>query len=213
MLNHEQTIISQYANSPILCQIIAQFNDCFDPRANLRQFYDLIWNVETAQGMGLDIWGRIVGISREIRMVLEDEYVGFTRGFTAFNDTGVWGLDGEANAKPVYLNDELYRKVIMLKAMSNIIYATAPNINTLLRTMFGRRGRAYFVKMHTMAARYVFEFQLLPIERAIIRETNLLPRPSGVLLEFDEIDVAHTFGYQSTELAPFDVGAFYSSGA
>lgn len=208
MLDYRKTLISQYANSPILCQIIAQFNDCIDPRANLQQFYDVIWNVDTAQGVGLDIWGRIVGIGREVRVTLEDEYLGYTQGFTPFND-GIWGLDGEANTHPVSMDDATYRKVIMLKAMSNIIYATAPNINRLLRTMFGKRGRTYFMKTGTMTARYVFEFSLLPLERAIIQQTDLLPRPSGVLIDFDELDIKKTFGYQNSDLAPFGEGAFF----
>ena len=99
--------------------------------------------------------------------------------------------------------------MIMLKAMSNIIYATAPHINRLLREMFGKRGRAYFVKNGTMAARYVFEFYLLPVERAIIRQSDLLPRPSGVLLDFYEPEADKTFGYIEANLAPFGEGAFF----
>ena len=75
--------------------------------------------------------------------------------------------------------------------------------------MFEKRGRAYFVKNGTMAARYVFEFFLLPAERAIIRQSDLLPRPSGVLLDFYEPEVNKTFGYIEANLAPFGEGAFF----
>nr|DAN67287.1 MAG TPA: Protein of unknown function (DUF2612) [Caudoviricetes sp.] len=207
MRNLQQTIISQYANSPIICGMIEQFNQCIDPRADAMEFYRDIWDIETAKGYGLDIWGRIVGIERYVFITSHDENVGFATGFTPFN-SGTWS-SGEDDGRKYRMDDGTYRKIIMLKAMSNITYASAPNINRLLSIMFEKRGRAYFVKNGTMAARYVFEFFLLPTERAIIRQSDLLPRPSGVLLDFYEPEVDKTFGYIEANLAPFGEGAFF----
>lgn len=207
MINLQDTLISQYANSPVICGLIKHFNDCIDPRADLKRFYRDIWDIDTAKGYGLDIWGRIVGIGREVLITPQDEYIGFTQGYTPFNQ-GVWS-SGENNERRYRLDDDTYRKIIMLKAMSNITYATAPHINRLLSIMFAKRGRAYFVKNGTMAARYVFEFYLLPVERSVIRQTDLLPRPSGVLLDFYEPEVDKTFGYIEADLAPFGEGAFF----
>lgn len=64
MQNVEKTIISQYANSPIICALIERMNEWIDPRADIEQFYNMVFNVATAQGYGLDVWGRIVGIGR-----------------------------------------------------------------------------------------------------------------------------------------------------
>lgn len=207
MIDVKETVISQYANSSVICRLIRRFDECIDPRADRRRFYDTVWNVSTAQGFGLDIWGAIVGIGREVMIAAQDEYIGFTQGFTPFGN-GVWS-SGEGLERQYRLDDDAYRRVIMLKAMSNIIYATAPHINRLLREMFGTRGRAYFVKNGTMAARYVFEFYLLPVERAIIRQSDLLPRPGGVLLDFYEPEADKTFGYIEANLAPFGEGAFF----
>jgi hypothetical protein len=66
MRNVEQTIISQYGNSATITQLIQNMNDYIDPRADIDNFYSFIWNVDTAQGFGLDIWGRIVNVSRSI---------------------------------------------------------------------------------------------------------------------------------------------------
>lgn len=207
MITVGETLISQYANSPVICRLIRRLDDCIDPRTDKQRFYDTVWNVSTAQGFGLDIWGAIVGIEREVMISAQDEYIGFAQGFTPF-DSGVWSA-GEGLERRYRLDDDTYRRVIMLKAMSNIIYATAPHINRLLREMFGSRGRAYFVKNGTMAARYVFEFYLLPVERAIIRQSDLLPRPCGVLLDFYEPEADKTFGYIEANLAPFGEGAFF----
>lgn len=207
MNNLQKTIVSQYANSHILCDLIKVMNITIDPNKNIRDFYKIFWNVETAEGFGLDFWGKVVGIERHFYLTAEDEFVGFANGFTPFNQ-GSWASDGVIDKKYI-LDDDTYRKVILLKAFRNIIYATFPNINELLRIMFQKRGRAYIIKNNTMSARYVFEFALLPIERAIIRQTNILPIPSGVLIEFYEIEIDQTFGFKETELAPFGQGAFF----
>ena len=66
MLNVEQTIISEYGNSPTLCQLVHNIDLYLDPRADIDNFYNWVWNIDTAQGFGLDIWGRIIGVSREV---------------------------------------------------------------------------------------------------------------------------------------------------
>ena len=89
MNNVEQTIISQYGNSATISQLIHNMNEYIDPEVNIWAFYNFVFNVQTAQGFGLDIWGRIVG------------------------------LQGGRNilANPVYvLDDTAFRSVILLKA-------------------------------------------------------------------------------------------------
>ena len=44
MRNLQQTIISQYANSPIICGMIERFNRCIDPRADAMEFYRDVWD-------------------------------------------------------------------------------------------------------------------------------------------------------------------------
>jgi hypothetical protein len=57
MLNFEDTIISQYDTAPTLTQLITNINTYIDPTADLDAFYNLIWNVDTAQGIGLGYLG------------------------------------------------------------------------------------------------------------------------------------------------------------
>ncbi|WP_152882578.1 DUF2612 domain-containing protein, partial [Burkholderia multivorans] len=54
MLNVEQTILSQYGNSATITQLIQNFNQYIDPRADIDAFYNAVWNIDTAQGFGLD---------------------------------------------------------------------------------------------------------------------------------------------------------------
>lgn len=72
-----QTILSQYADSDRITGLIETFFDAIDQTENFDAFYDNIWNLDTATGYGLDIWGRIVGVSRVLQ-VANVQFFGFS---------------------------------------------------------------------------------------------------------------------------------------
>lgn len=200
-----KTVMSQYANSPRILSMINTLGDALDLSQLNRDFYDMVVNVNTARGVGLDIWGRIVGVSREINAANpEGEYFGFADGFFTFGDRPF--SSGGSGADVWKLGDTAYRDLIFLKAMANIVYATAPNINALLRYVF--RGNSYYMPRGNMTASYVFEFILTPFERHIVYNTDILPRPCGVLLDYIELDADTTFGFFGSGLQPFNQGTF-----
>lgn len=178
----KSTILSQYANSPILMRLIGDLTDAIDPSANIELFYKLVMNLHTAQGFGLDVWGRIVGIDRNIGISdSQGEYFGFAGGFYPFNNRPFRGV----NEKSGGLSDIAYRNLIIMKALSNIIYATAPNINKLLKIAFNGR-RCYYLITGPMQAQYVFEFKLTVLERFIVHNMSILPHPCGVKVDIVE---------------------------
>jgi len=61
-MNLEQTIVSQYGNSPRILAIVQGMNTNIDPYRDIDGFYNAIFNVATANLFGLAIWSRIVGI-------------------------------------------------------------------------------------------------------------------------------------------------------
>lgn len=200
-----KTVMSQYANSPRILSMIDALGDALDLSQLNRDFYDMVVNLRTAEGYGLDIWGRIVGVSREVNITdPEGKYFGFSDGFYPFNEHPF--SSGGQNADTWALTDHAYRDLIFLKAISNIVYATAPNINALLRYAF--RGSSYFLLHNNMTASYVFEFFLSPFERHIVYNTDILPRPCGVEINYIEQDPSQTFGFYGTEFAPFNQGVF-----
>jgi hypothetical protein len=83
-----QTILSQYADSDRITGLIQTFFDAVDQTANFDAFYDNIWNLDTAAGYGLDIWGRIVGVNRVLQ-VADVQWFGFAEalpGSLSFGD-------------------------------------------------------------------------------------------------------------------------------
>ena len=216
MINVEQTIISQYANSPTLVQLVQNMNSYLDPRADFDAFFDFVWNVDTAQGFGLDIWGRIVNIKRALQIPNVPGYFGFKDalpGSYAFNDAPFW--DGTPPATQTYLlADDAYRRLILTKALANVTSTNAPALNQLLRNMFADRGRAYVNDLGDMQFRYTFEFDLTPAVYAMVTQSGVLPRPAGVnAILFQSALPLFGFSEAGQSAAPFGQGIFIPQGA
>src|SRR5574337_660412 len=77
IFNMWDTIFSQFANANTLTSIIGSFLDATDPTEFVDAVYDEIWNIQTAIGYGLDVWGRIVGVNRVVQ-VAASGFWGFT---------------------------------------------------------------------------------------------------------------------------------------
>ena len=216
MIDVERTIISQYANSATIVQLVKNMNEYVDPRADFDAFFDYVWNVESAKGFGLDIWGRIVGISRELFIPVAPLYFGFKDalpGSYAFDDQPFY--DGTAPATQTYkLADNAYRQLILVKALANISATNAPALNQLLQNMFASRGRCYVNDLGGMALRYTFEFDLTPYEFAIMTQSGALPRPAGVNASlFQSALPLFGFSEAGVSAAPFGQGVFVPQGA
>ena len=177
------TVISQYANSPALLSLLASFSECVDQTANFDAFFDNIWNIDTAQGIGLDIWGRIVGVNRNLQ-VSNSTWFGFNQ-----NSIGAdtWGPGGESpwyTGEPVTSNyaltDSAYRQLILAKAAYNICDGSIPAINNLMMNLFGSSGVCYCTDLGGMAMTYTFLFAPNPVQSAIIYQSSVLPKPVGV---------------------------------
>lgn len=195
MENVLQTVISQYGNSPTLLALIEYFDQYIDPSTDIDTFYSYVWNVDTAQGFGLDIWGRIVNIPRVFNVPADTPNPGgfsFTPGAYA-------------------LTDDQYRKLILTKALANIINATPPALNALLSSLFTGRGRCYVIDLGGMAIRIVCEFYLQPFEYVALTTYGVSPRPSGVLLSIVQGPPDGTFGFaEGVQFQPFNYGTFFN---
>lgn len=214
MQNVEQTIISQYGNSATITALIYNMNDAIDPAADLDNFYSFVWNVETAVGFGLDIWGRIVNVSRYLQIPETANYFGFNEaGASAypFNEYPFYsGIPPVTNTYA--LSDDAYRQLILTKALSNISATTSPAINQLLQNFFAGYGRCYVNDMGKMGMRYTFEFLLTPLQLAIITQSGALPRPAGVSVYMLNT-LSPTFGFSEGGGSPFGEGTFIQQNA
>ena len=203
----------QYQNSPIIGDLVEYAYQHFDSETAFNKFFDIAVNVDTAQGFGLDIWGRIVGVGRYLQIEADVEYFGFDDGvndYTPFDVGSFWDYDPKTQS--YRLDDDAYRVVILAKALSNIVDTTSPALNQILQSLFKDRGRCYVLDLGNMAMRYVFEFYLEPFEKAILNTPGLLPHSAGVRVETLEIPVPNVFGFDEAGIgvAPFDQGVFFN---
>jgi len=207
----EQTIISQYANSPTITQLIASMETYFDPTNNLEAFYNNVWDIDSAVGFGLDIWGRIIGVGRLLQLPYTGSVFGFNTGddsFAPFNQAPF--TPGTGATQTFSMPDDPYRTLLLVKAFGNICRPTAPAINQMLNNLFEGRGRCYVQDYGGMAMAYVFEFTLTPVEYAILTQVGVPPRPAGVQVFITQVDLANTFGFNGSGLQPFNQAPFYS---
>jgi beta-lactam-binding protein with PASTA domain len=188
----EATVISQYANSPTLLQLVANMNQYVDQSANMANFYNYVWNIDSAVGFGLDIWGKIVNVSRLLQIPNTTDYVGFDNSATPPPDwqtmgstQTVGGPVGGAmytgqNATTAYLlPDDAYRQLILAKAFANICTTTAPAINQILQNLYGP-GTAWVLNTGPMAISYNLSFTPTAIQLAILEQSGVIPTPPGV---------------------------------
>lgn len=221
MNNVERTIISQYANSPTICGLIDYVNQWVDPRTDLDTFYSYVWDVLSAQGFGLDIWGRIVGVGRDITYSGNTPTFGFVEAFTTPTQAALTGpnpfdtfpfFNGQQTSQTYTLSDDAYRTLILVKALANITDCSIPAFNELLNKLFAGRGRCYVIDQGSMSMRFVFEFALQPFEVAIMTQQNVIPRPAGVQSQVMQLDVAGTFGFNEMgAVQTFDNGTFFDN--
>jgi hypothetical protein len=182
MQDMRKTVVSQYASSPVLLAILDAIDDAIDPTADFDLFYKQIWNVDTAVGVGLDCWGRIVDVSRVLTLVIPPYNFGFyTDGgddFAPFNQAPF--VSDDVLTQNFTLTDDAYRTLILVKAAANISSCAVPVLNRLLTALFGAGGRCYVLDLGNMRMRYVFEFPLDPISMAILTGSGAVPKPAGV---------------------------------
>lgn len=190
----KEALLSQYANSPILCGIITRFNEAVDPRALIENFFNNVWNPETATSWGLDAWGRIVGVGRVLK-VPADAWFGFNQAddgsqtITPFNDRQFYlgsVQPGDALISNNYiLTDNAYRKLIFAKAASNITSGSIQNINALLMRLFGsEEGAIWIEETAPLTITICYNFKPSPVDAVIIENSGILPRACGVSVSY-----------------------------
>ncbi len=206
MDNPSQTLLAQYANSPTLSALVEYANEWIDPRHSVDDFVANVWDINTAKGFGLDIWGKIVGVSRVLNVPGDYQFFGFQGSDNDPFDQEPFYTESAANS--FSLTDDAYRRLILAKAMANISSGTCQDINATIQYLFRDVGPAYVLDLLDMRMRYVFEGEVSAADAAIIYTSGVIPRPAGVQIEVLIMPGA-SFGFASDSY-PFGDGVFYS---
>ena len=191
MIDFSRTVMRQYANSPTLMALLDDFEQWVDLTQFTDDFLLNVWDITTARGFGLDIWGRILGRDRylQVEQTPGDNF-GFDIGATPGTNWKPWSqapfYNGQATGATAFrLEDDAYRQLLLIKAAANIASTDVPSLNALLRAMFADRGAAYvgYDPDTPMHIGYHFDFFPTPVERSII-ESGLFPQPAGTTVRY-----------------------------
>jgi len=192
------TVLSQYANSPALTAIIQFAAQWFDQTENFDNFYDDVWDILLASGWGLDVWGRIVGVQRNLT-VQTGEYFGFAEaspGSFGWNQRPFYSGQPATDNYP--LSDDAFRLLILAKAAANICDGTIPAINQLLLALFPGRGNCYVQEGITGADVY---FGFAEASSPEIKGWNQAPFYAGEAINNMKITYVFEFALTPVELA------------
>lgn len=188
----KDTLYSQYANSLSIVQMVDSFAQQIDVSGDFTNFLSYIWNLDTAQGFGLDILGRIIGLNRQV--------------------TGVPAIFGfPVVPGGLYtMTDDQYRRVLQIKALRNVNNGSAKNINGQLRLMSNGRGNAFVQNTGTMLIKYNFYYAPEPYEYALVASFNVVGKPVGVNVQLD-LTINPYFGFsEANSWSPWDQAPFAS---
>lgn len=174
-------LISQYANSPRILSLLDNFQEALGAQGLVDSFYNLVWNLETAQNWGLDFWGAIVGVSRVLQVAGTGVYFGLKPASDAHTFADGTFYVGDPTTDRYALSDDAYRLLIYAKALANISDGGCQSINKILLALFPGRGNCYVQDNGDMSLTYVFNFVLTTVEISIVSTTGVLPRPAGII--------------------------------
>ena len=207
-----ETVQSQYATSKRMRAVIDAFWNAINPKSDIDLLYTKLVNPRTAEGYGLDVWGRIVAIGRSYLAVDDDTpYFGFDPPEGVKNER----LNSFGNApfyKTIYgkveLADPMFRTYVFLKALINISDSSLASLNRAVKLLFPDAD-IQILHTGTMVLRVLILSPLSESDKAAL--DNLPWLPAGVGLEIYQV-ITPTFGFAGTGLQNFDNGTFATYG-
>jgi len=201
--NYKKLLIVQYADKPKAKQTIETFLGELEKVYELANEFDEAFDLDLAVGKQLDILGKIVGLSRRVKLVIPKKYFGLNGSFGDKFEI-VESYPFKDKFEPAYsdveLNDYDYRFFLRAKISKNYAKATMIDENKLsvqdvVSYIF--EEKAYVVDKYDMSfCLYVnrdYDFDRI---RYIIK-LNLIPKPQGVRIrEIVSYDENGTFGFR-----------------
>lgn len=144
-------------------------------------WYRDVFDLRTATDFGQAVWSIILGLPLTIENISQPssrlwgfgpENYNFERGNFAPSTVGV------------SLSTSERRILLQLRYFQLVTRGAVPEINRMLRYVFGALGRAYVRDNYDMTMTYVFEFAPPPRLLFLLQFYDVLPRPAGVEINF-----------------------------
>lgn len=192
-VNLLQAILWQYNEAERLQSLLQQKNDWYiDNQTEFwTDWYNDVFNLQTANDFGLTVWAIILGIPLTItNPVIE---AGDKWGFGAFRFNFTNGNFAQVQ-NGINLPTEQRRLILRLRYFQLITRGAIPEINQFLKFAFADFGNVYVLDGLNMTMTYVFTFAPPSQLFEVLQDLDVLPRPAGVGINF-VITTRETFGF------------------
>ena len=176
------SILWQYENADKFVRLIQSQQAWIDENQNKfwHDWFRDVFDVDTANSFGLSVWAIILGINLAVPTT---PTVGNTSwGFGANRRNFGRGNFGRDRDGQINLSLDQQRLVIKLRLAQIIVRPTAYYINEMLESILNTPGRSVYAydTLDMEYVVYVFDFAPDSQLRFILENYDLLPRPSGV---------------------------------
>lgn len=172
-------LLWQYNQAQRLETLITLKNSWYDEnqRAFWENWYRDVFNLDTANQFGLNVWARILGIPLVVstppqtdpKWGFDPNHPNFGRGNFAPSADGV-----------IMLDTEQARLVLKLRAFQIITRGDVLSVGAFLSQLFAPMGEVRVLDGLDMTVTYVFLFVPPASIMFVLRRFDLLPRPEGV---------------------------------
>ena len=201
-------ILWQYDNAPNIKAILEDFSQ-FTLQNSTEFFQDWhrdVFNLETANTFGLEVWGRILGAPRPFATAgnfgLDKD--GNLRFYNA--GTKLWylvwlahpqyavSLEGIETVSRSGIKDDVYRRYLMTRIMLYYMRGTLPDLQKYFEALFPNSA-VQVVSANDMTVQIIFYNALTDDEFVLLTIDGVIPEIAGV--KITHIQISQNFGFQN----------------
>ena len=184
-IDFSKVYLWQYDKANNLIALLNAKKEFYDNNfsAALEYFYNNIFNVETADANGLELFGLLLGISRPY-------YV-------------------NAGGDTVYFTDDMYRKLLLARIIKLNSNGSTESLNNYVNFIFNDNNEPVYIENYLdMTINLIMYYQPSAEDMAVINSDGFLPIPAGVLVNVIIVPPEQTFGFDGSGLSNFGNGTF-----
>lgn len=189
-----QAMLWQYTDAVNIQALLEAKNTWYETNetAFWEDWYTNVFNLATADEFGLNVWSIILGQPIFINNGPSPSQAGIF-GLGSYNQNLTNGNFGSQNGQTYQFSTPIARLLLQLRYFQITSSGTVPEINRMLKYLFGTYGLVYLVDDLDMTQRYLFNFTIPSEMLLMLTSFDLLPRPAGVKSIIQEVPVL-TFG-------------------
>lgn len=175
----------QYQNAKNLLSLMQQKQAWYDENQSLfwTDWETNVFDLNTADQFGLTVWAIILDIPIIVVVVPPSNVIGF--GWGPLHKNFTHG-NFRASSGSQQLTVEQARTVLKMRYFQITTRGTVPEINKFMANLFENDGPCYVLDNENMSMTYVFEFSVPSSLNYIFTNYDILPRPAGVSVTYEE---------------------------